>query len=108
MEHVFDSGLRRERKRFVRVNPESTLLDVRKESIWWVDEGFHYEMRETSNSVPVPSALQYRVQGQIGSSGPSEANASELMELKKKLCEPSKNSLIDLLKVYSDSTVQKG
>ncbi len=81
VEHVFDGGLRPERKHFVRVNPESTLLDFCKEAIWWVDEGFNYEMRETSNYVPGPSALQYRVQGQIRSSGPSEANASELMEL---------------------------
>lgn len=82
MEHVFDSGLRWELKR-LNVNPESTLFDVRKEAFRWVDEGFHYEMRERSNSVPAPSALQYSVQGQIGSSGPSDANALELMELKK-------------------------
>lgn len=83
VEHVLDGGLRRELKRFVRLNPDSTLLDVRKEAIRWVDEGFHYEMRERSHSVPASSALQYRVQGRIDSSGPSEVNVSELTELKR-------------------------
>ncbi|KAA0710593.1 hypothetical protein E1301_Tti015735 [Triplophysa tibetana] len=83
VEHVLDSGLRRELKRFVRLNPDSTLLDVRKEAIRWVEEGFHYEMRERSHSVPTSSALQYRVQGQIDSSGPSDGNVSELTELKR-------------------------
>lgn len=83
VEHVLDSGLRRELKRFVRLDPDSTLLDVRKEAIRWVGEGFHSERRERSHSLPASSVLQYRVQGQIDSSSPSEVNVSELTELKR-------------------------
>lgn len=39
VEYVRDKMLRRELKQFVRLNPGSTFLDVRKEAIRWAEEG---------------------------------------------------------------------
>ncbi|XP_073672021.1 uncharacterized protein [Paramisgurnus dabryanus] len=83
VEHVLDNSLCRELKRHVRLHPQSTILDVRKEAIRWVDEGFRPETRERSYSVP-SLATQYRVQGHSVPSRGQE-NQSELAELKEML-----------------------
>lgn len=41
VEHVRDSMLRRELKRSLRLNPNSSFLDIRSEAIRWVEEGEH-------------------------------------------------------------------
>lgn len=82
VEYVRDIGLCRELKRYVRRYPQSTVLDVRREAIRWVDEGSRPEMRERSHSVP-SIATQYRVQGHGLPSG--SHNSAEMNELKEML-----------------------
>lgn len=81
VEHVLDNSLCRELKRYVRIHPQSTVLDVRKEAIRWVDEGFRPDTRERSYSVP-SLATQYRVQGHSLPAS-SRENSAELAELKE-------------------------
>ncbi|XP_073803888.1 uncharacterized protein [Danio rerio] len=83
VEHVVDNSLCRELKRYVRLHPQSTILDVRKEAIRWVDEGFRPDTRERSHSVP-SLATQYRVQGH-GPPSSSRGNSTEIAELKEML-----------------------
>lgn len=83
VEHVIDNSLCRELKRYVRLHPQSTILEVRKEAIRWVDEGFRPDTRERSYSVP-SLATQYRVEGHNLPSRDRE-NQSELVELKEML-----------------------
>lgn len=86
VEHVFDNGLRRELKRFVRLNPGSTILEVRKEAIRWVDEGMcSPEQRERSNSVPASFATQYQVQGCNTVNPVQNRGNSDFVELKELL-----------------------
>ena len=86
VEHVFDHGLRRELKRFMRLSPTSTFLEVRKEAIRWVDEGIcSVDQRERSYSVPASFATQYRVHGHSTVATTPTAKNSELAELKEML-----------------------
>ena len=86
IEQVYDHGLRRELKRFVRLSPRSTFLEVRKEAIRWVDEGMcSVDQRERSNSVPASFARQYQVHGRSALSPTPIAKNSELAELKEML-----------------------
>lgn len=85
-EHVFDNGLRRELKRFVRLNPGSTFLQVRKEAIRWVDEGMcSVEQRERSYSVPAFFATQYQVAGRNTVVSGQRTGNFDLGELKEML-----------------------
>ncbi|XP_036066951.1 uncharacterized protein LOC112140891 [Oryzias melastigma] len=81
-EHVWDSLLRRELKKWVRGHPDSTLLDVRREAMRWEQEGLQGGTRGRSSSVPLINGTQYGVQGgsqQITHTRPM----SEIGELKE-------------------------
>lgn len=80
VEHVSDSNLRRELKRFVREFPESTLLDVRAEAIQWEREGRPEEPRGRSHSVPSFSAAHYSF-----NRTPSKMANAEMVELRQLL-----------------------
>lgn len=80
-EHVIDGALRRELKRFVRGQPNSTLLDVRAEAMRWEQEGSPGGMRGRNKSVPPGPGFQYEVQ-----CTPAPANShltSQLNEMKE-------------------------
>ncbi|KAK7888995.1 hypothetical protein WMY93_024555 [Mugilogobius chulae] len=62
-EHVTDSALRRDLKRFIRDKPTATLLQVRAEAIRWEREGLPGQFRERSFSLPSVRGLQYEVRG---------------------------------------------
>lgn len=84
-EHINDSALRRELKRVVRQNPESSMLHVRAEAIRWEREGMPTEVRGRSYSVPSSYAIQSsRVQGRADHS-PGSPVAPEMAELRAML-----------------------
>ena len=63
IEHVLDSALRRELKRFVRGKPTATLLQARAEALRWEREGMPTVNRERSFSLPSIHGLQFEVRG---------------------------------------------
>lgn len=62
-EHVTDSGLRRDLKRYIRNHPTATLLQVRAEALRWEREGLSVVQRERSFSLPSINGLQFEVRG---------------------------------------------
>ncbi|KAL4009470.1 hypothetical protein ACER0C_003322 [Sarotherodon galilaeus] len=58
VEHVADSGLRRELKQYVRREPTATLLEVRGEAIRWEREGFSGGVRDRGYSHPSAYGFQ--------------------------------------------------
>lgn len=83
VEHVRESGLRRELKQFVRRQPNSTLLEVRSEAIRWEQEGTPGGARGRSHSVPSVQGFQYGVEGGAHTGVGDVLPRSELSELRK-------------------------
>ena len=75
-ENVRDHTLRRELKKMVRQNPETSLLDIRKEAIRWVEEG---QPSREKFVRPLPQTCETQATATSESVG---ANSSELAELK--------------------------
>lgn len=84
VEHVLDSALHRELKRYVRGHPAATLLEVRGEAIRWERQGFPGGARERINSLPSTYGLPYGVYGSPWLTPPTAAR-SELGELRELL-----------------------
>lgn len=61
VEHVLDSSLRRELKQLVRLQPTSSLLEVRTEAIRWETEGLPGGSHGRSHSLPSVHGLQFSV-----------------------------------------------
>lgn len=89
IEHVLDSALRRDLKRFIREKPAASLLDVRAEALRWEREGLPAPsaFRERSFSLPSVRGLQYEVRGTARPApvGPAPSpGLGEVMELLKR------------------------
>ncbi|CAL9691892.1 unnamed protein product [Knipowitschia caucasica] len=93
-EHVFDSTLRRDLKRFIRDNPTATLLQVRAEALRWEREGLPAPFRERSFSLPSVRGLQFEVRG---STRPTQASPTP---------NPGLNEVMELLKRQQDQLNQ--
>lgn len=83
VEHVIDSALRRELKRFVRASPVATLLEVRTEALRWEREGQPTSHRERSFSLPSIQGLQFEVRGSARAPPVTTPGLGELLELLK-------------------------
>lgn len=86
IEHVIDSALRRELKRFARDHPTATLLQVRSEALQWEREGLPSAHHERNFSLPSLHGLQCEVRGSVRPPVPTPApvpGLSEVMELLK-------------------------
>ncbi|XP_068607149.1 uncharacterized protein [Brachionichthys hirsutus] len=87
VEHVLDSGLRRELKQLVRQQPTITLLLVRGEAIRWEREGLPGGARERNVLLPSTYGLQYEMQGHFRPAPrvtPAQPELSELLDLVKR------------------------
>lgn len=84
-EHVIDSALRRDLKRFLRNNQTATLLQVRAEALRWEREGLPGHFRERSFSLSSVHGLQYEVRGSTRPALVTPApGLGEVMELLKR------------------------
>ncbi|XP_042071311.1 uncharacterized protein LOC121812643 [Haplochromis burtoni] len=83
VEHVVDSGLRRELKQYVRRVPTATLLEVRGEAIRWEREGFSGGVRDRGYSQPSAYGFQCGVHTspRFAPVGTPESEWRELKEL---------------------------
>lgn len=86
VEHVVDSGLRRELKQYVRRVPTATLLEVRGEAIRWEREGFSGGVRDRGYSQPSAYGFQCGVHTspRFAPVGTPESEWRELKELLKR------------------------
>lgn len=85
VEYVNNSTLRWELKQLVHRQPNSTLLEVRSETLRWEQEGRPGGARARSLSVPLVHGIQYGVHGDSRVGARSSPQTSELGDLREML-----------------------